>query len=91
MSFSTEFGPCEERLVDDPPLVLGLLEVGVGEEEEHLLELSLPEEVGEVLHGVGPQAGDVAVSAGRRVLLAQSGDSERVYQNTLNIRYTGIH
>ena len=52
-----------------------LLEVGIWEEEEHLLELSLPEEVGEVLHGVGPEAGDVAVPTGRGMLLSQSGDS----------------
>ena len=65
----------EQRLVDDPPLVLGLLEVRVGEEEEHLLQLPFPEEVGQVLHGVGPQAGDVAVAPARGVLLAQSGDS----------------
>ena len=47
----------------------------VWKEEEHLLELSLPEEVGEILHGVGPEAGDVAVPAGRGMLLPQSGDS----------------
>ena len=38
--------------------------------------LALPKEVGQVLHGVGPQTGDVAVPARRGVLLAQGGDSE---------------
>ena len=47
----------------------------VWKEEEQLLELSLPEEVGEILHGVGPEAGDVAVPAGRGMLLPQSCDS----------------
>ena len=52
------------NLVDDPPLVLGLLEMRVREEEEHFLELAFLEEVWQVLHGVGPKAGDVGVAAG---------------------------
>ena len=32
---------CEESLVDNSPLVLGLLEVRVGKQEEHLRQLAL--------------------------------------------------
>ena len=33
----------QQGLVDDAPLVLGLLEVRVREQEEHLAQLALPE------------------------------------------------
>ena len=33
---------CKESLVDNSPLVLGLLEVRVGKQEEHLRQLALP-------------------------------------------------
>ena len=60
------------NLVDDPPLVLGFLEVRVREEEEHFLELALLEEVGQVLHRVRPQAGDVCVAT--RILKSERSD-----------------
>jgi hypothetical protein len=41
------------------------------EEEEHLGKLAAAEEIGEVLHGVGAEAGHVGVAA--RVLGAQGG------------------
>ena len=56
----------QQRLVDDPPLVLGLLEVRVREQEEHLAQLTLAEEVGEVLHGVGAETRDVGVLTNQR-------------------------
>lgn len=49
--------------VDDPPLVLRLLEVRVRIQEKHFLELSLVEIVCEIFHGVGANAGDVLVLA----------------------------
>ena len=54
---------------DDPPLELGLLEVRVREEEEHLGELPLPVEVWQELHRVGADHRHVLVLV--RVLLPQ--------------------
>lgn len=53
---------CQQSGTNDPPFVLGLLKVGVREEEEHLSELSFKKEVGEVLHGIATNAGDVLVA-----------------------------
>ena len=64
--------PRISNLVDDPPLVLGLLEMRVRKEEEHFFELALLEEVWQVLHGVGAKAGDVGVAA--RILEPQRSD-----------------
>ena len=50
-----------------------LLEVWVREQEEHLRELTLLEEVGQVLHGVTPETGNVCVLA--RVLGPQGNHS----------------
>ena len=50
----------QQRLVDDPPLVLGLLEMRIREQEEHFRELPLPEEIGQIFHGVTPETGDVS-------------------------------
>lgn len=44
---------------DDAAVVLGLFEMGIGEAEEHLGELSLEEEARQVLHGVGARHGQV--------------------------------
>lgn len=63
----------QDGRVDDPPLVLGLLEVGIGEEKEQFCELALLEEVGEVLHGVGANHGNVAVAS--RVIVSQCRDA----------------
>lgn len=48
---------------DDAGLVLAGLEVRVWEAEEEVGQLVTVEEVGEVLHGVGAQGGDVVVGA----------------------------
>ena len=63
-------GPQHERVLGvqrrrhDPRLVLARLEVRVWEAEEDGTELAAVEEVGEELHGVGAEAGDVLVGAG---------------------------
>lgn len=60
-SFKKPMLPSDTSLLDDPSPVVRLLEVRVGEAEEHLLDGSLPEVVCDVAHGVGPQHADVVV------------------------------
>lgn len=49
---------------DDTPAMVLFLEMGVGEAEEHLGELTLPDVVGEVLHGVRSHHGRILVLSG---------------------------
>ena len=51
----------EECRGDNSPLVFSILEVGIGEEEEHFGELMLLEVVREELHRVAPQTGHVEI------------------------------
>ena len=53
--------------------MFSFLEVWVREKEKHLGELTLFEEVGQVLHGVAPETGNVRVLA--RVLGSQGYNS----------------
>jgi hypothetical protein len=50
-------------LVDDPPLVLRLLEMWIRKEEEHFLQLTLDEEVRKVFHRVRSKTSYVRVAA----------------------------
>ena len=70
----------KQSLVDNPPLVFWLLKVWVRKQEEHLAQLTLPvstfdqrsqsifhpwpEEVWEILHGIGSDAGNVSEMSG---------------------------
>ena len=51
----------QKTLLDDSPPMVRRLEVGIGEQEEELLELALVEKVGQVLHRIGTNAADVLV------------------------------
>lgn len=53
----------EELDAEHSPAVVLLLEMGIGEQKEHLGELALFKVVGYVFHGVGADDGDVVVVA----------------------------
>lgn len=56
---------CQQCGADDSPLVLRPLEMWVREEEEHLCQLALAEEVRKVLHGIAAETGDVLETTSR--------------------------
>ena len=62
----------QQGLIDNPPLVLGFLEVRVREQEEHFGQLTLPEEIGQIFHGISPEASHVSELS--RVLRSESRD-----------------
>lgn len=56
---------CQQRGTDDSPLVLRPLEMWVREEEEHLRQLALAEEVGKVFHGIATETSNVLEATSR--------------------------
>lgn len=55
---------CQESVADDSSLMFLLLEVWVGEEEEHLGELAGSKEIRQELHGIGTETRNISVLAG---------------------------
>ena len=43
--------------------MLGLLEMWIWEKEKHFFQLTLEKEIGQILHGIAPQASNVVVAA----------------------------
>ena len=62
----------QQGLINDPPLVLGFLEMWIREQKKHFGQLALPEEIRQIFHGISPEASHVSVLS--RVLRSEGSD-----------------